>query len=256
MPGASPVVGYKKKRLFWDIETSLILGTYFQLKTQYNSPQGVLEDWYIICIGYKWEHSKSVEVLIADGKNDKEIVIKICELFDKADEIIHHNGDKFDMKKLNTRVLYHGLPPLPKYNTVDTLKQARKHFGFTSNSLDYLSTYLGLGEKISTGFSLWMRVLKGDKAAVKEMAVYCKHDVLLLEKVFNKMVAYIDYGVNYNLLSGVGTRCPTCGSDDLMKRGFSANKAGKYQKYVCNSCGKWCSAGNREKRDYGINPLR
>ena len=74
-------------------------------------------------------------------------------MFDEADVVIAHNGDKFDMRKANAR-FGHYEPPMP-VQQVDTLKVARKYFKFESNKLGDLGEHLGLGNKeVTGGFAL------------------------------------------------------------------------------------------------------
>ena len=43
------------------------------------------------------------------------------------------------------------MPPPSPYKTIDTLKIARKYFGFNSSKLDDLGRVLGAGEKVRHG---------------------------------------------------------------------------------------------------------
>lgn len=73
-----------------------------------------------------------------------------------ADDLFHHNGSDFDLKKYNSRLIYHSHGPLPPILCIDRLKEARKIAKFSSNRLDYLGTHLGLRAKIETGSQeLW-----------------------------------------------------------------------------------------------------
>lgn len=246
---------YKVKRLFLDIETSLNLVGSFSLWPKSIHIDTIFEDWHIICIAYKWQGDSQVSVLKANKKNDKKLVAKFNKLLSEADEIVYHNGDKFDYKKIQTRALYHGLKPIAKPRSVDTLKQSRKHFSFTSNKLDYIARFLGLGRKINTSMDLWVRVLKGEQAAIQEMSEYCAQDVVVLEDVYNKLMPYMDTGYNYNILHGTGSSCPTCGSSRKQKRGHSVSLTRKYQRYQCKDCGKWFKSGLGEHAGDG-GPLR
>jgi hypothetical protein len=39
------------------------------------------------------------------------------KLLDRADVVVGHNADKFDVRKGNARFIAHGLPPPPPYRT-------------------------------------------------------------------------------------------------------------------------------------------
>lgn len=233
------------KILLWDVETSLNILTSFTLYPKFISHHNILRDWYIICGSWKFLGDSDVHSVYSYGTdgNDYHVVKELRDALIEADIIVHHNGDKFDVKKLNTRLIYHRLDPLPnKLVTVDTLKEAKRTFAFTSNRLDYLGKYLNVGEKIVTEPDLWMKALAGDKEAINDMVTYNKQDVRLLEDVYNIMRPYIKhpnlaaFAANDDSLS-----CVSCGSTKLQKRGFylKALTGQLKQRYQCMSCGKW-----------------
>ena len=173
------------KILFLDIEISPSLGWVYG---KYD--QNVLDfekEWHIMCVGYKWQDS---EVEVITGK-ERQIVKRIRNLLDEADIVIAHNADRFDIRKINTRIAYYGLKPPSKYKTVDTLKKVRKLFGLNSNSLNDVGKYFGLGTKKGSYGDLWQDCLKGNKKAWKKMVKYNKQDVLLLEKLYKKIEEWV-----------------------------------------------------------------
>lgn len=242
----------KLKTLFWDIETSHDIVATFGLYQDSVPHSNIIQNWFIISGSWKWEgedkiHNTKSLVNKENFADDKEIVRKLADIVNKADIIVHHNGDKFDLKKLNTRLIFHRLPPL-KNNplTVDTLKAAKKHFSFTSNRLDYLGIFLGVGKKVETPKGLWMDVLKGNKKALNTMIGYNDGDVVLQEAVFNVLKPYIDLPLvdkNY-----CGTICNHCQSPQIQFRGYLLTKAGvKYKRFQCQDCGAWGQLRKREK---------
>lgn len=231
------------KILFWDIETSLSIVTTFSLRTDYISHESLLQDWNILSVSWKFQGDKKVQNIRVgkDVQDDKKLVQKIRDVVAGADIIVHHNGNKFDLKKLNTRIIYHGLPPLPgKLLTVDTLVEARRAFAFTSNRLDYICRFLGIEGKTETSHGLWSKVLKGDQAALKEMAQYNDNDVLILEALYDKMLPYIRHPNMGAFYDADSMHCPNCGDVWMHKSGTRATREGNtYQRYKCNSCGAW-----------------
>ena len=88
-------------------------------------------------------------------------LIDFIKIANTADELVAHNGDKFDIKKLRTRCIYHRIPMFPKYQSLDTLKKAKDNFSFISNSLNAIANYLGLGSKMPhEGFGLWIKCMR------------------------------------------------------------------------------------------------
>ena len=173
------------------------------------------------------------------SEDDRKLVKELWHLLDKAEIVIAQNGDAFDLKKINTRFAYYGMPPPSPYRTVDTLKVARRYFAFNSNKLDYLGEYLGLGRKIKhEGFELWKRCIDGDLKAWKQMKAYNRQDVVLLEKVYLHLLPWIKNHPNLDNYSDT-TVCPKCGSKELQRRGYQFNQTTKYARIQCKNCGGW-----------------
>ena len=161
-----------------------------------------------------------------------------------ADEIIMHNGDKFDLPWIKTRCLFHGIPTFPTYTTLDTLKKARTNFKFNSNTLNYIAGFLGLGSKGKTSFDLWKKILlENDQKSLDYMVRYCKKDVKLLEDVYKKMSNYITSKTHHGVISGKEKcSCSECGSDNVVINKRIITAAGlKKVTLKCKDCGKYHS---------------
>lgn len=231
------------KILFYDIETSPNLG-YIWAKYE----QDVLEyekEWDIISIAWTWGNDRKIQCMSQKTKTEEDICVKLWDLFDEADIIIAHNGDRFDQKKVNTKLLFHDYPPPSLYATVDTLKVAKKYFKFNSNRLDDLGNYLGVGRKVAhTGIKLWLNCLRRDRAAWNLMEKYNKQDVRLLRRVYNKMKPWIEKHPHIGLLKERSSiSCNKCGSTNVIKQGtrITVTAKTKKRKYQCLSCGGWFS---------------
>lgn len=241
----------KRKRLFFDIETSPNIGFFWNAGYKQNIPyENIITERAIICICYKWEGERKVSSLNWDKKHsDKKMLQEFIKVANTADELVGHNGDKFDLTWIRTRCLFHGVPMFPDYKTIDTLKFSRSKFRFNSNRLNYLGQYLGIGQKLKTGFDLWKDiVLKDCDDCLKKMIKYCKRDVVLLEDVFNKLNNYlpakVHYGVKYG---GLKRDCPECGGKTKVnKRRVLASGTAKLQ-LVCYSCGKYHSISEKNE---------
>jgi DNA polymerase elongation subunit (family B) len=240
----------KKKRLFFDIETSPNIGFFWQSGYKLNIPySNIIKERAIICICYKWEGESKVYSLNWDeNQDDKTMLTAFMQVANEAHEMIGHNGDKFDLPWIRTRCLFHRIPTFPTYTTIDTLKQARSKFRFNSNRLDYIANYLGVGSKTETGFDLWKDiVLKNDKTALKKMIDYCKNDVNILEKVYKEISNYVPHKVHYGVLhTDDKCSCPECGSTDMRfsQKRYTATGMARIQ-LQCNSCHKYHTVSNR-----------
>lgn len=226
----------------YDIETSLMVVTAFQLKTEYIPHTAILQDWNILSAAWKYLGDKEVKAVSVgqDVTDDRHVCETLRKVIADADIIVHHNGDKFDLKKLNARLIYHDLLPLPPKATVDTLKEAKKVAYFTSNRLDYLGKALCGRGKVHTDPELWLNVLRGDMDALDEMVEYNKADVEVLELVYQKLRSYMPSHPHVGVLLGNDRKCscPKCGSTELQKDGVRITAAGlKQQAYKCSNCG-------------------
>lgn len=238
----------KPKILLYDIENSPNVGTYFQLYKEGNIVWKV-KDWYLLSFSYKWLGEKKTYVKSLpdyktyekDKENDIELVQDLWKLFDEADIIIGHNSNSFDNKKSNVRFLYHGLTPPTPYKTVDTKLVAKKYFNFDSNKLNDLGKFLGLGEKEDTGgYELWKNCMEGDKKAWSKMCKYNKQDVILLERIYLKLLPWMTSHPNIAVLNNNVCACPNCGSKKVQKRGFARSRSGgTFQRWQCQSCASW-----------------
>lgn len=238
----------RPKVLLWDIETSLQPVAIFQLAhNDWIDPSSILAERYIICAAWKWEDESRVHaVSVADDRkrydknphDDRHVIEKLHSILSQADVIIHHNGDSFDRKWVETRALVHGFQALPPIPSVDTYKIAKSRFYLNSNKLDYIGQLLNVGRKVKTSPGLWMRVLNGEKKAVQEMVEYNKQDVLLLEAVFNKLKPYAANLPSLELF-GNTEGCPRCGSDHIQSRGTHRAITRTYTRLQCQSCGGW-----------------
>lgn len=232
----------KSKILFIDIETcpNVVLSWAIGHKVSL-SYENIIHERRIICACYKWADEKTVHSVDWGKKqDDKALLKKISKVIAKADVVIGHNGDRYDIKFINGRLLYHKLPPLGKLNTEDTLSMSRKTFYLNSHRLDYLGEYLGEGRKLDTGgYGLWKAVhLDKCGKSLQKMISYCKKDVILLENVYNRISPYVEHTVNKAIIEGrdKNVACDACGSTEAVKDGHRYTKSGKYQRYKCSNC--------------------
>lgn len=251
------------KILLLDIETAPSKAYIWSLWTEPKSVEFVYGDWFILCWCAKWLDQNKIfnEALIdyktysKEPENDKPIITKLWKLLDEADIVIAHNGIKFDIKKINTRLLIHGFPPPSPYKVIDTLMIARGTFAFMSNRLNDLARFLNIGKKLDTGgFKLWRDCLNGNKQAWKKMVNYCKHDIKLLEQVYLKLRPYTKRVPNIAVYENrEDLACTKCGSTSVQSRGYYFTNASKFRRYVCKDCGSWCRARKKEKQN--ITPM-
>jgi RNase_H superfamily len=240
--GASPI-----RVLFWDIETSPVICSTWSLYPESLNHSDIIEDWRIICAAWKWADSNTIEsthwaptsdkqISPVLGKDDARVIRKLHAVLSQADVLVGHNSDNFDWKKFQTRCIELGLKPVDQKASIDTLKVARKEFKFTSNRLDYIGEYLGVGGKMDTPKGLHKAVMWSVPGALKTMLEYNKRDVELLEAVYDKLKPYIRNHPRLHFDQDKPT-CVKCGNHSVVKNGMRPSHGNMIQKWVCKGCG-------------------
>ncbi len=231
------------KILVFDIETAPLEVYSWSLGKQHVNMEQIIKDWFIICWSAKWLNDNEVfcgAVTPAEAlrRDDRRIIKDIWNFIEEADILISHNGENFDVPRLNTRFLLHGMNPPLSYQSIDTLKLARKKFAFTSNKLDYISRTLGLSGKIKVELDLWKEVVRGNPEAIEQMSIYNQRDVTLLEEVYLKLGSWMPSHPNLGVyIDDNHPMCPKCMSEDITWKGFYTTLVGRYSSFRCNQCG-------------------
>lgn len=234
------------KILIWDIESLPNRGYFFQVYDA-SIPHPFIEKTHsIISIAYKWYGEEETNVisiadfpatLRKDPYDDSKVVGKFIDIYNSADYVIAHYGDKFDIPMLRARVLLNGLPPLSNVQTIDTYKLVKKHFKLNTNKLDHLGFWLNEGVKHSMNAQDWVDCAKGNVEVIRKMAEYNKEDVRLLERVFDRILPYVQTKLNVNHGKVLDTEaCPHCGSVNLHKRGYYNTRLSRKLVLGCKEC--------------------
>ena len=235
-----------KKILFFDIETAPTLAWIWRTGKQYISHSQIKDNQRtgIICICYKFLNEDKVRALNwgSDDQSSEKMIEEFSRVVASADLIVGHNGDRFDMRHINTQRLLNNQPPISWPTSEDTLKQFRKVFFLPSYSLDYISKLLTGSGKDRMEFRDWIDIVQDKKAlALKKMISYCKKDVLKLEQIWRKASKYCQVKIHQGVAAGVGREsCPRCASEAFIKDGFKLTRIGRQQRYQCKECSyKW-----------------
>jgi len=205
----------------------------------------------IICAGWKVLGEKETHCISAwDFKtrwkrnvNDDYMVCKeLYKVLKDADAIVTHNGKRFDLPFLKTRLEKHNLPTLPKtLRHIDTCSVSKQNLSPFNNRLNTLGEQFVGEEKMGhEGWPMWVKVWHRDAVAQENMKQYCMQDVRLLEKIYLKLRKHSDKVPNHALFGdNIHKNCPNCGSVSITKEGL--RPAGKIlrQRWLCKSCGTY-----------------
>ena len=251
----------KPKILALDIETAPIELLGWQLYDANFNINQIQKDWSVLAWSAKFVGKSKVYYSDTskqkDVRDDKTILKGIHELIEEADILLSQNGIRFDVPKLNARFIANGLAPLDirKKPHIDTKKVAKRTFGFTSNSLEYLCQILKVKHKKLThrrfaGFDLWKECLARNPSAWAEMKAYNIRDVVALEEVYKKLAPW-GTGVSLNIDGIDKPICPECGNHSLRKEGKRPRNGIMRQRFQCASCGAWAFANIKKDGTLG-----
>lgn len=236
--------------LVLDIETSPIVAYTWGLWDQNVGLEQIKDEWTILSYAAKWVGKPEIIYEDSGGRgaakvrDDKKLMTGLWNLLNQADIVVAQNGQRFDVKKINARLIMHGFGPYSPIRIVDTLLVAKKHFGFTSNKLEWMSKYLTDSPKSKhkkfPGFELWLECLKDNPAAWLEMRKYNIQDVKATEKLYLRQRPWIAGHPNMGAHApSFEESCTNCGSKSVTKNGFAILQQGKYQRFICGDCGAW-----------------
>lgn len=231
------------KVLLFDIETSPMITYNWNRKPSWLPEGMIMEDWFVINWAAKWLFDDEILTSVvtpkeARNRDDKRVVKELWDLLNEADVVIAHYGDMFDIKMMNGRFFKYGMNlPMP-YKSIDTKKAAGKRMRLPALNLNYIARYMGLDEKHSTNFDLWVGCMEGNQEKLDEMDKYCQQDVKVLEDVYLKLRPFIQPHPNLGMYIETDSKtCPACGSTDLEKEGEYATTVNIYDAYRCQDCG-------------------
>jgi uncharacterized protein len=226
------------KILFVDIETAPNIAYVWGLWDQNISHDQVETSSYLLCWAAKWAGAKHMAFHSIQKESPKHALEVIHAMLNRADIVVHYNGLKFDIPVLNKEFVKHGMLPPAPYKQIDLLQVCRRVFRFESNKLVSVVKALGLGKKLTDHtFELWTDCMKGDKKAWREMEAYNRHDVILLERLYHRLLPWISKHPTVAAIDKLG--CPKCGSTRTQRRGEQVTTINRYARYQCQKCGGW-----------------
>lgn len=240
----------KPRTLIIDIETSPIEAYVWQLFDQTVAVNQIKTEWSILSYAAKWLGESKVHYECTGGRgkakvrDDKILMPGLHELLEEAEIVVGQNHKKFDIRKINARMIEHGVKPYSPFKIVDTSIEARRYFAFTSRKLDWMSSHLTDTPKDKhkefPGFDLWSACLADDPKAWREMKRYNIRDVEATERVYLKILPWIATHPNAAVfIEDKEPRCPKCGSKSMNRRGYALTQQGQYPRFQCQDCGGW-----------------
>jgi uncharacterized protein YprB with RNaseH-like and TPR domain len=125
--------------------------------------------------------------------NDKETVKQVVAILKDHDVLVAHNGNRFDVPFLRTRLLRWDLARLPDIKLVDPCYIAFRKFRLRNNSLGVVADHVGVKDrKTPLDMSVWGdAILNGSRRAMNKIVEHCIADIKVLGGVLTAVKPYI-----------------------------------------------------------------
>lgn len=228
----------RPKVLIWDIEASDLAADF----------------GFVFCIGWKWLGLPEINLIKIrqfprfkrDVTDDRDVIKAFAAVMGRADLIVAHYGDKYDIPFVNTRSLIHGMGPMPNVPSYDPWRTARYKLKFNSNRLDNISKHVPIlkGEErpLKTPIEprCWVRAKAGHVPSLRYIEEHCRADVIVLEKEYLAIRPFASSLPNLAKCGGLKEEgCPSCGSPTIQSRGYRLTARGNHRRYQCRLCRHW-----------------
>jgi len=206
-------------------------------------PDNVLEWPRTICAAWNWYGQDRVHFASEWGKGGREGMLRtIWDAYNKAQIVVGHNIDGFDTKKLKAEWLGIGLNPPSPFKSVDTLKVARREFGYESNTLDSLCTRLGLVAKTDRyEIEVARAACAGNREAQRRIKGYNCGDIAATTGLYDILRPWHP-SHPHSVMNTSDDRkscnsCWTTDPDHFEANGFKLANQILYRLYLCRNCG-------------------
>jgi hypothetical protein len=137
------------------------------------------------------EYVHTIKLEFSDAGNDKRLIKELTEVLYEFDILIGHNIASFDFNWLNSRIMYHRLPPMEKRWAYYDTYQASRRMAIKAErkSLGFLGDFFRLpGEKTAVLPVAWGMIDSHDEDefndAMTDIVYHCEQDVRMNRELF------------------------------------------------------------------------
>tara|TARA_R110002012_G_scaffold61791_1_gene162109 strand:- start:371 stop:1312 length:942 start_codon:yes stop_codon:yes gene_type:complete len=196
------------KIMVYDIETSRTTAKVWWTGKQYINHKSLKSEPAIISISYKWLGEDVIHALTWDENHcDKKLMQDFLEEYNSADMVIGQNNDRFDNRWLNARAMKHNLDINVHIKSFDIMKQTKRLFRLPSYSMDYITKYLNVENKLThEGLHMWDMIEDGNKSQQKEylqkMVDYNVGDIVSTEAMYVRLRKYMGHKTHIGVIAG------------------------------------------------------
>lgn len=202
-------------------------------------------------------YTKNIVDLSIQYFTEKQLLKEFIGVYNTCQDSAAHYGHGFDRKFLNSRIAFHGLPPLKPIKMHDTWKIIKGQFLLPNNKLDTAIKFFGCPYgKPSLPWSVWRQVSLGVIKFIRILTNRCHYDALSLAWIVqNKLLGLMNrsnqalkydkpYQDNAKItVQLMGTRCPKCETKGKLKlEGNRITKTTVTKQLSCRVCFEWSHA--------------
>src|SRR3972149_923284 len=126
-----------------------------------------------------------------NGEQDKRIVNSFVETLKQFDIVMGYYSDNFDMPYMRAKAMHFDMP-FPEYGDLyhwDLYWTARSKLKISRKRLENVCGYLNIAGKTHIDKEAWRHAKYGDVKSLEEVLDHNKWDVIILEKLHNKLSA-------------------------------------------------------------------
>lgn len=164
----------------------------FDIETMDFATGGVRQHMVAACVlPLDDDNAEIIRLEFSDAGNDKRIIKELLDELYKYDILIGHNIASFDFNWINSRMMYHRMPPMEKRWAYYDTYQASKRMAIKADrkSLGFLGDFFRLpGEKTAVLPVSWGMVDSREKEefeeAMDDILYHCVQDVKLNRELF------------------------------------------------------------------------
>lgn len=146
----------------------------------------------VLCFSYAWYGTDPETIAVATPGDDKVLALAAKKILEQADCWLSFNGKNFDVKYLNSCLLYHGENPIEKRHHLDLYQQLKPKLRTSRKGLGPLAGWLKLEEgKMGISQGIWREAPAKWKENLKVLKSRCESDVRVLEKMYKRTKNFI-----------------------------------------------------------------
>ncbi len=162
-----------------------------------NANFGICFSWVIKEQGVdKLDYAVVTKEEMRNGILDKRVIQDFVNTIQKYTIVYTYYGSRFDVPFLRTRALMHEIefPALGETQHRDLYYLVRSKMKLNRNSLENATGALGIEGKTHINWKFWIRAMTGDKQALDYILEHNKYDVIILEKLHEKLAKFESMG--------------------------------------------------------------